>query len=298
MSKPISTEVLKNARTGFKVLFDGSFNSYTPMWNKVAMEQPSDSSEEVYTWLGELPKIREWIGERYIHGLKEHGYTIRNKDFELTIGVSRNAIMDDKLGTYSFRFKAMGEEAAKHPDELVFSLLSRGHQEACYDGQAFFDADHPVEISPGVIESQSNIFTGSAAPWFLMSTQSVVKPIIYQPRSPYQFVAMENPEDTRVFMNKEFTYGVDGRSNVGFSMWQLATRSTKPLTMENYKEARDALQGRKGRDGKPLGLKADMLVVGQSNEGAALEILNAERNAAGATNVYKGTAELFNCPWL
>ncbi len=298
MSKPISAEVLKDARTGFKVLFDGAFNSYTPLWNKIAMEQPSDSAQEVYAGLGELPKIREWIGDRQIHSLKEFGYSIVNKDFELTIGVSRNAIMDDKLGTYTFRFKSMGEEAAKHPDDLVFSLLSRGHQEYCYDGQYFFDTDHPVEISPGVIESQSNSFSGASAPWFLMSTQSVVKPLIYQPRMPYQFVSLENPDDTRVFMNKEFTYGVDGRSNAGFSMWQLAVRSTKALTKESYKEARDALQGRKGRDGKPLGLKADLLVFGQSNEGAALEVLNAERDTAGATNVYKGTAEMFNCPWL
>lgn len=298
MSKPISTKTLQDARAGFKVLFDGTFNAYNPIWSKIAMEQPSSTAKENYGWLGELPKIREWVGERYIHKLKEHDYSIVNKDFELTIGVARNAIMDDILGTYAFRFKSMGEEAAKHPDHLVFDLLSRGHEELCYDGQPFFDTDHPVETSPGVIESQSNSFTGAGAPWFLMSTGSVVKPIIYQNRAPYQFVSLENPEDQRVFMNKEFTYGVDGRANVGFSMWQLAVRSTKPLDMDSYKEARDALQGRKGRDGKPLGLKADLLVIGQSNETAALEILNADRNEAGATNVYKGTAELFNSPWL
>ena len=38
----------------------------------------------------------------------------------------------------------MGRASAVHPDELVFALLKNAHATLCYDGQNFFDNDHPV----------------------------------------------------------------------------------------------------------------------------------------------------------
>ena len=58
------------------------------------------------------------------------------------------------------------------------------------------------------------------------------------------------------------------------------------------------LMGMKGDHGRPLGVNPRLLVVGPSNEKEGLELINAERNAAGATNVYRGTAELLVVPWL
>ncbi|WP_409449985.1 Mu-like prophage major head subunit gpT family protein [Aromatoleum sp.] len=40
------------------------------------------------------------------------------------------------------------------------------------------------------------------------------------------------------------------------------------------------------------------LVVGPSNEAKARELLEADRNASGATNVWRGTAKLIVSPWL
>ena len=51
-------------------------------------------------------------------------------------------------------------------------------------------------------------------------------------------------------------------------------------------------------DGAPLAVRATHLIVGPSNEAAALELLQAERNAAGATNVYRGTTQLVVSPHL
>jgi len=42
----------------------------------------------------------------------------------------------------------------------------------------------------------------------------------------------------------------------------------------------------------------NLLVVPPALEHAGLTILNAERDQYGATNVYKGTAELLVVPWL
>ena len=54
----------------------------------------------------------------------------------------------------------------------------------------------------------------------------------------------------------------------------------------------------KGDEGAPLGCKPTHLVVPPTLEHEALELLNAERLANGATNVYRGTAELIASQWL
>ena len=40
-------------------------------------------------------------------------------------------------------FEEMGRAAATHPDELVFETVANGFTEECFDGQPFFDTDHP-----------------------------------------------------------------------------------------------------------------------------------------------------------
>jgi phage major head subunit gpT-like protein len=58
-------------------------------------------------------------------------------------------------------FAEMGQAAVRHPEELVFSLLASGFTTACYDGQFFFDSDHPVTDADGNITMASN--TGGGA---------------------------------------------------------------------------------------------------------------------------------------
>ena len=55
---------------------------------------------------------------------------------------------------------------------------------------------------------------------------------------------------------------------------------------------------RRGDNGRPLGLQPNLLVVPSSLEGVARKILLAENDAAGSTNIWKGTAEPFTTPWL
>ena len=169
-------------RAGFHNAFKGGLGQHESQYKQIATVVPSSTAENTYGWLGKMPAMREWIGPRVIHGLKEHGYTIRNKPFEMTIGVDRDDIEDDNLGIYDPMFTNMGEGVAAHPDELSFGLLSKGFSEKCYDGQYFFDSDHPVIGKDGEETSVSNMTAGSSTPWFLLSTNRALKPIIYQER--------------------------------------------------------------------------------------------------------------------
>lgn len=158
----ITSQSLQGMKSGFNALFNKSYTETTPQYEKVAMVVPSSGADETYGWLGQLPTLREWIGEREIHNLTATGYTIKNKDYELTISVGRNDIADDKIGIYSPLFQEMGVSAKMHPDELIFSLFAAGFTNICYDGTAFFSSRHPMTESGNGF--QSNIGTQKLSP--------------------------------------------------------------------------------------------------------------------------------------
>lgn len=284
--------------TGFKTSFSSGLGMADPQWQRLATRVPSSTREEKYGWLGKLPGMREWVGDRVLNNIEMHDYAIKNKTWEDTIVVPREDIEDDQFGVYAPLFEEMGRSVAAHPNQLVFDLLKAGFSTACYDGQDFFDTDHPVLDADGKPVSVANTDGGTGDPWFLIDDARPLKPIIYQVRKDYDMTRMDAPTDENVFMRREYRYGVDGRSNVGFGFWQFAWGSKQDLTKANYKKAREGLMGMKGDYGRPLGIRPKLIVVPPSLEGSALEILNAERDAAGATNVYKGTAEIIVAPWL
>lgn len=294
----INSVSLKALGTAFKSSYQGGLGQHVPQWSQIATLITSTTSQNEYGWLGQFPSMRKWVGDRVINQAKGHGYTIVNDDFELTISVLRNNILDDNVGIYTPMFQEMGRSVAAHPDLEVFGLLKRGFDEACYDGQAFFDTEHPVLDKDGNPTLVSNSGGGSGTPWFLMDVSRALKPIIFQERKKAEFVAKDDPDDEGAFRRKEYEYGVDSRDAVGFGFWQMAFGSKQTLNATNYAAARAAMHGMKGDYGRPLGLMPRLLVVPPSLEGAALEILNAERDAAGATNVWRGTAELLVVPWL
>lgn len=277
MPNIITPSVLDAIFQGFKFVFNDALNGVEPAWAKVAMEVPSAAAAENYGWLGQMPRIREWVGDRVVNSLDTFGYQIRNKTFESTVGVRREQIEDDSYGLFKPIFAQMGRSVAQYPDELVYGVLKSGFTANCFDGQYFFDTDHPVKDENGNEQSVSNMQAGSGPAWFLMDTTQALKPIVYQKRRPFEFVSKTNPNQSDiVFTSNEFVYGVDGRANAGFGLWQLAHGSRAPLNRANLRAARQAMITRKGDFGRPLGVKPNLLVVGPSLEQTARDLIKSK----------------------
>jgi phage major head subunit gpT-like protein len=231
--------------------------------------------------------------------LVAHDFAITNLLFESSLAVPRVDFEDDSYGVMAPLFAEMGKVAAEHPDKLIFDLLANGFTGLCYDGQPFFDADHPVgDEADGGAVSVSNTQAGAEDPWFLLDTSRAVKPMVYQERIPYRLTRLDEDRDENVFKNDEFVYGLRGRSNAGYGLWQLAFGSKDTLNAANYASARAAMMAFKGDGGRPLGVKPTTLVVPPSLESAALKLLNSELASGGETNEWKGTAKLIVTPWL
>lgn len=295
----ITPQNLAGLFTGFKTVFNKGFAGAPSQYRDIAMVVPSATEEENYAWLGAMPGIREWIGDRIINNLAVAGYLIKNRRFESTVSVERTKIEDDRFGVFGPIFEKYGRDVAMHPDSLVFSLLPSGFTTICYDGQYFFDTDHPVG-SPGAapVESVSNTQGGTGTPWYLIDASQPIKALIYQERTPFDFQRIDNPSDEFVVMRDQYIYGVRGRSNAGFGMWQLAFASKQPLNADNYSAARAAMMAFKGDSGKPLGVVPTHLVVPPSLERAGRQLLNATVNEVGATNEWAASAKLVVSPYL
>lgn len=289
----ITPSALTSLMVGFNNAFEGGKTQAASQYRQIATVVPSSAKSTTYGWLGKWPAFREWIGDRVINDMAASSYAIVNKPFESTIGVDRDDIEDDNIGVYSPLFQEMGRASEVFPDELVFPLLDGGTANLCYDGQNFFDTDHPVypkADGTGAPASVSNYNDGGGAPgpaWFLLDTSRALKPFIFQTRRPMQFQAMTKMDDEQVFMAKEFRYGVDCRANAGYGFWQMAYCSKAALTADNVWAAMEAMRGFKADGGKPLGIKPNLLVVRGTMEKAALEALKANIGG-GESNTLAG----------
>lgn len=290
---------LDSLRVGYSTAYQNGLGQAPSQWMRLATAITATQKEQKYGWLGKIPRVREWIGPRVIQNLMQHDYAIKEKPLELTIGVDRDDIETDNLGIYTPLFTEMGMSSGSYKDELVFGLLAAGWDTECYDGQNFFDTDHPVLDEDGEsIITVANTDGGSGAPWFLLDVSRAIKPLILQTRKEFEFVSMTDLTQPNVFMNKEFVYGVDARMNAGFGFWQMAWGSKQTLNAANYAAARAALTGMKGDYGRPLGLNPRLLVVPPSMESAARKILKNDLGPNGETNEWKDTAEIMIAPWL
>ncbi|QEW05652.1 Mu-like prophage major head subunit gpT family protein [Nitrincola iocasae] len=279
--------------TAFNSAFEGAESQYT----RIATVVPSKTAANTYAWLGNSSHIREWLGERVINRLKQHDFTLKNKKFEKTEGIPRDAVDDDQYGAYMPLFAQMGQDAKEFPDLLTFPLLKNGFTELCYDGQPFFDTDHPVGTK--TVTSVSNMQAGSGDPWFLLCTKRHIKPLIWQNRRDFKLVMKTNPETSdHVFMTDDLLWGVDGRCNAGLGLWQLAFGSKAELNGTNFSAARTAMMKLKNDAGSPLGVIPDLLVVGPDNVTKAEVLLEAMNKANGESNTNYKKVELMVCPWL
>jgi phage major head subunit gpT-like protein len=313
MPQVITPSVLDAIFQSFSFVFNDALKGVEPTWSRVAMDVPSAASAENYGFLGQMPRMREWIGDRVVNSLDSFGYQIKNRTFESTIAIKREQIEDDVYGLFKPLFAEMGRSVALFPDELVYSLLAAGFATKCYDGQNFFDADHPVKDANGNPTFTSNVATGAGPAWFLMDTTRAIKPLIFQKRRPFDFVAKTDPRTSdRVFNANEYVYGTDGRCNAGFGLWQLAYASQAALTRTSFRAARQAMINFKADFGRPLGIKPNVLVCGPSLEQTARDLLLSDflpvdgvpgeaALASGAgviANTDKNAVEIFMTPWL
>ncbi|MGL4442646.1 MAG: Mu-like prophage major head subunit gpT family protein [Alsobacter sp.] len=148
IQRPAALEALNT--TLFKTFQEAMNTPSFAETNGFFTTMPSSSEFNTYGWMATLAGMREWIGPRVYEGLKERAYTIYNKTYEKTIAVPRDRLDDGQVADAQFAMGEIARSAAQLPDDLLLALLEGGQASSvgglAYDGQFFYDTDHPVNL--------------------------------------------------------------------------------------------------------------------------------------------------------
>lgn len=301
----ITPALITALNTGYRREYQQAYDAQRALsyWMKIATRVTSSTASNTYGWLGDFPKMREWIGDRVVNDMKSHAYAISNKTYEATVGVERTAIEDDSYGVYGPLMATMGQEAAQFPDELISALVGSAHATLCYDGQNYFDADHPVYANPdgtGAAATVSNYDPGTGGPlWALLDTRRPLKPFIFQERTQPEFEAKNNPSTSdEVFMTDQFKYGIRYRCNAGLGFWQLGIGSRAALDYQAVRDARAEMRNFRADGNRPLGIAPNVLLIHSDLESQAEDIVERQLINAGESNPLYKKFEIVVADWL
>lgn len=152
---------------GFQVRYQGAYTKAITYYDKFADPMPSSARDERYAWLDRMPQLTEWLNSRVVQNISMRAYVLANRDWELTLEVDRNAIMDDQYGVFNPMVDLMGTSAKMWADQRLVDVLQNGHTAGalyqCHDGQPFYSASHPIQIDNPASAVQQNYWsTGQA----------------------------------------------------------------------------------------------------------------------------------------
>jgi len=158
----LTPSLLQAFFTALDVQYQRGYQKRRTYWQEYAWLSPSGTENKTYSWLAELPGMREWIGEKQVKNLSARAFQVVNKDFENTFGIDRNKIEDDEAGIYSQSAMLQGDVVARWPDDLVTAALIAGTTTLGYDGSFYFSNNHPVDVDDSTQGTYSNLLTGTA----------------------------------------------------------------------------------------------------------------------------------------
>jgi phage major head subunit gpT-like protein len=142
--------------------YQSAFQATPKFWQLYATLMPSSSERNVHSWLAQQSGLRKWVGARQIDSVVARDYTLANEDYEKTIGLDRNKVLDDTYGVFGTAVDDLGMQTGEWPDDVMTPVVANGHASLCYDGQNFFDTDHPVDLDDATKGTYSNSLVGAA----------------------------------------------------------------------------------------------------------------------------------------
>ncbi|MES2459489.1 MAG: Mu-like prophage major head subunit gpT family protein, partial [Armatimonadota bacterium] len=132
-----------------KSIYADAYKAQAGVAAVIATWLPSTQQSESYAWIGEIPSMRPFLDERTIQALKDYAYTITNRKYEATIGVTRDMLEDDQTGQIALKIRSLAEAGMEHYEQLLFELIRAGETALCFDGQPFYSAAHAIGAGAG-----------------------------------------------------------------------------------------------------------------------------------------------------
>lgn len=180
------TDIAAQLEQKVKVNFLSGKKTYTPLRSAFVMEPPSDGAFETYADMGSAPwpvpsdgqpgsggvdtrtgaQTVGGIGEGApitIMGGNEKSLIVYNQGFNSVVGITHDAINDNRVGSLDTWAREAGLRFEQHQDFLAFDALNQGAGTTYgngYDKLPFFSASH-IDPNSEYQTAQSNVFTNA-----------------------------------------------------------------------------------------------------------------------------------------
>lgn len=130
------------ARTGFLTTAAPAVPAYAQIAETIVMDAKSIDLVD----LGAAPSPVQSKGRTQKRDFIEKAMTITPKDWEITVGISHNAVSDDRTGSLLRKVRSAGEQFQLHIANQAFKALNDGDATtnfgAGYDGLSLFNSSH------------------------------------------------------------------------------------------------------------------------------------------------------------
>lgn len=147
---PISTLVPSHLVVGARTGFLTALQSATALpYQRIAQTITMGAKSLELADLGGAPMPTKNRGRAQVQEFVEKKLTIKPVDWDITVSLSHDAMMDDQTGELERKVRAAGENFNKHLNNIAFGVLDDGDTAAAtsiygmgYDGLPLFDDAH------------------------------------------------------------------------------------------------------------------------------------------------------------
>lgn len=158
----VTSDFVRALTVGVISIYAEAYAAAPAFYKDISTVIPSTQQTENYSWIADIPVMREWIDERQIRALKDFGFSITNKKWEATMGISRQVIEDDQTGQITPRIMSLAEAANAHYDRLLADLINSNP--TAFDGVAMYHATHNnLATGGGSVLSATSLAAGYTA---------------------------------------------------------------------------------------------------------------------------------------
>ena len=162
----VTSDLLAGLRTNFQAILiqalgDKAGNIADAM--KFATLIPSTTETESLNWFGITPPMSEWKDKRKLNGLLPYVYSLKNKDWESSLEIDRNAILDDKMSMIPPRIRGLAGAYYRAVNREIFKALDLAYSTSllAYDAGVFFADTRVIGASANIDNYLSGNYSDS-----------------------------------------------------------------------------------------------------------------------------------------
>jgi len=121
---------------GASAAFIASFRMYeqNDLFAEIGTIERTQKGEARIPFLWYPPRMREWVGERFIGSLDGGMHIIPTRAYEATVAVPRTAVEDDQYGAIERAARGLASEFFRFVHESYINILQNGATLTTFDG--------------------------------------------------------------------------------------------------------------------------------------------------------------------